>query len=139
MGRGGIKGCVRGLKDQLKDELASRDEPTDLQSQFTLVSRLDSWLRERRAERAQRSPPALPINPDLSPNYVPSVFRSHTQPTSRPSLPPAAKEEAMQLGRAHLSPEERLHQITAGECLYCGHPGHFLASCPRRPNAGARQ
>ena len=129
---------VRGLKDQLKDELAARDEPADLQSLISLVSRLDSRLRERRAERTQRSPFALPTKSSYSPKYAPSVSRQpgSTLPLSVPTF---AKEEAMQLGRAGLSPEERLRRMRSGECLYCGKLWHSLAGCPVRPNAGARQ
>ncbi len=42
----------------------------------------------------------------------------------------------MQLGRARLSSEERLRRIRAGECLYCGKPGHFVSTCPVHPNGG---
>jgi len=42
---------MRGLKDQLRDELAARDVPADLPDLISLVSRLDCRLRERQAER----------------------------------------------------------------------------------------
>ncbi|KAF7641247.1 hypothetical protein LDENG_00287690, partial [Lucifuga dentata] len=38
----------------------------------------------------------------------------------------------MQLGRARLTPAERLCRMKAGDCLYCGQHGHVLATCPRR-------
>lgn len=50
-----------------------------------------------------------------------------------------AGNEPMQLGRAHLTPAERLRRLKAGECIYCGNLGHFLATCPLRPKEKARQ
>lgn len=129
---------VKGLKDQLKDELAARDVPADLQALITLVSRLDSRLRERRAEKAQRSPFAFPSKPSYSPRFAPSVS-TPSGFTSSPRGPPLAREEPMQLGRTGLSPEERLRRMRLGECLYCGKFGHLVAGCPVRPNAEARQ
>lgn len=57
------------------------------------------------------------------------------------SLPPAhpAEEEPMQLGRAKLTTEERLHRRRAGECLYCAQVGHFVTTCPLHPKDRARQ
>lgn len=129
---------VKGLRDQLKDELAARDEPADLQSLITLVSRLDSRLRERHAERTQRSSFTLPSQSNYSPKFAPSESRP-AGVTLPPRVPTVAKEEAMQLGRAGLSREERLRRIKSGDCLYCGRLGHILAGCPVRPNARARQ
>ncbi len=37
----------KGLNDLLKDELAARDEPSDLHSLVSLAMRLDNRLRER--------------------------------------------------------------------------------------------
>lgn len=39
----------------------------------------------------------------------------------------------MQLGRAHLNPEERQRRLNSRSCLYCGQLGHFLSTCPVRP------
>uniref|UniRef100_A0A3P8RRP5 Chromo domain-containing protein n=1 Tax=Amphiprion percula TaxID=161767 RepID=A0A3P8RRP5_AMPPE len=39
----------------------------------------------------------------------------------------------MQLGRAHLTPQEKNQRRLSNACLYCGKMGHFLASCPTRP------
>lgn len=129
---------VKGLKEQLKDELAARDVPADLQSLIDLVSRLDSRLRERRAERGQRPPSAFFSKPSYPPRSAP--FDSTPSAFSSPShMPTLDKEEAMQVGGAGLSPEERLRRMRAGGCLYCGKLGHLLAGCPVRPNAGARR
>ncbi len=126
----------KGLSEQLKDELAVRDETTSLDSLISLAVRLDNRLRERRRERSSQ----------------PSVPRSFTPPTihhvaSQPSESSAAHQplpafprsppepEPMQLGRAHLTPEERSRRVSSRECLYCGQKGHFIASCPSCPKA----
>ena len=129
---------LRGLKDQLRDELAARDVPADLQDLISLVSRLDCRLRERRAERTQRNPPVSHSKPSFSTYPVPSVFKSPSV-FSPPSGRTSSHEEAMQLGRARLSPEERQRRACAGQCMYCGNAGHVIANCPVRPNVGARQ
>ncbi|XP_043977886.1 uncharacterized protein LOC122833953 [Gambusia affinis] len=51
------------------------------------------------------------------------------------SLSPRADDpEPMQIGRTRLSPEERQKRMVSRLCLYCGAPGHFIATCPERLN-----
>ena len=38
----------------------------------------------------------------------------------------------MQLGRARLSPDERLKRRQEGRCFYCGETGHLVSSCPAK-------
>lgn len=127
---------VNGLSEQLKDELALKDEFSDLDSVISTAIRLDNRLRERRRERSSRSS-ALPV---LSRSMATS--RGPTQPPVPPTPQPAqatSTEEPMQLGRARLTPSERLRRIRAGECIYCGKLGHFLSTCPSRPKDEAHQ
>uniref|UniRef100_A0A3B4A8J4 Retrotransposon gag domain-containing protein n=1 Tax=Periophthalmus magnuspinnatus TaxID=409849 RepID=A0A3B4A8J4_9GOBI len=90
-----------------------------LKDEFFLISlahRIDNRLQTRQRER-RRSP-------------VPRETRVF-------QLPP---EEPMQLGRASVSPEEcSQRRRRAGECLYCGERGHFIAVCSVRPKGGAHQ
>ena len=51
----------------------------------------------------------------------------------------ALSDEPMQVCRANLTPAERQRRIRAGECIYCGQVGHFLAACPLRPKERAHQ
>lgn len=44
--------------------------------------------------------------------------------------------EPMQIGRTHLSAEERERRIRNRLCLYCGQAGHLRAECPTRPPQG---
>uniref|UniRef100_A0A8C6UCE1 CCHC-type domain-containing protein n=1 Tax=Neogobius melanostomus TaxID=47308 RepID=A0A8C6UCE1_9GOBI len=106
---------TNGLSEQLKDELAVKDEYEDLDSLISAAIRLDNRIRERRRDRSLSVP-----HPSLS------------QPRS-------SDEEPMQLSRTHLTPTERSRRIRSGECIYCGQFGHFLAACPVRPKGGAHQ
>lgn len=126
---------VKGLNESLKDELASRDEPSDLDSLVSLAIRLDNRLRERHRERAGRSSQSGASR--YSPPH-PTRAGIHAPPVAQAS-PPHSEEEPMQLGRAHLSPAERLRRMSAGECLYCGRSGHFISNCPVRPKEWAHQ
>uniref|UniRef100_A0A3B3ZLD0 CCHC-type domain-containing protein n=1 Tax=Periophthalmus magnuspinnatus TaxID=409849 RepID=A0A3B3ZLD0_9GOBI len=105
----------KGLRDSLKDELASRDEPSDLKALVTLANRVDNRLQERRRQ-ARHSP---------------------VRSTAR--FPSPTAEEPMQIGRARLTAEERIRRRAAGECFYCGRRGHFVAACPARPKERAQQ
>ncbi len=55
-----------------------------------------------------------------------STFRS----LSPPVVP---EQEAMQVGHALISPEERDRWYHQNLCLYCGQAGHVKISCPTRP------
>ncbi len=124
----------KGLSEQLKDELAVRDETASLDSLISLAVRLDNRLRERRRERSFQ-PPA-PRSSSL-PAVQPLISQPSESPATRQPLPtlsrPSPDPEPMQLGRARLSPEERLRRMSSRECLYCGQKGHFIASCPQCP------
>ena len=93
---------LNALGGDVKDELTSREESSDLEHLIALAIRVDNRLRERRRERALRSsstpssmPPAAP-RPPLSVSFPPRHERT---------LP--SESEPMQIGRTHLSLEER--------------------------------
>ncbi|KAK7922262.1 hypothetical protein WMY93_009164 [Mugilogobius chulae] len=123
---------VNGLSEQLKDELALKDDFGDFNSVISTAIKLDNRLRERKRERNTR-PSSQPVIARIS-----QVPRNSVPSAAAPLPPPAhvSAEEPMQLGRAHLTPAERLRRIRAGECIYCGKLGHFLATCPSRPKEG---
>lgn len=125
---------INGLSEQLKDELALKDEATDLDSLISTAIKLDNRLRERRRERTNRS-----SNQSRTPMPRNSSLVSPNPPTSVQSDPGNSGEEPMQLGRAKLTPAERFRRIKSGECIYCGQLGHYLATCPTRPKDGAHQ
>lgn len=112
---------VKGLSEQLKNELASRDEPSLLEELISRSIGIDNRLRERIRERAgkQRS---------VGPPVAPSTPLSHFPPAS-PTPPPCTEEDLMQLRRVHLKLLEQQRMLQR-LCLYCGKAGRYIDSCP---------
>lgn len=134
---------MRGLREELKDELAARDETSSLEELISLAIRLDNRLCERRRERAASSRVPLPLP---KPFRLPGSLQPHPlQEAPSPSVvTPAAPsspvpEEPMQLGRMKLSPAERQRRLLQRLCVYCGAADHYLANCPARPKDQAHQ
>ena len=115
-----------GLSDDIKDELAARDPPEDLDALVATAIRIDRRLQERRRERALICTPQSLPRPPASP------------PTSRFSPPAGAPRdsvEPMQLGRTRLSAAERQRRQRENCCMYCGQGGHYVSSCPVKDRA----
>uniref|UniRef100_A0A1A8IXL3 Paternally expressed 10 n=1 Tax=Nothobranchius kuhntae TaxID=321403 RepID=A0A1A8IXL3_NOTKU len=93
---------VEALSDTIKNQLALCPEPSTLDGLISLSISIDKRYRELQKTSAVE--------------FLPSPTPRH--PTSRPS-PAESSEEPMQLGRAHLTPEERQQRISKGLCLYC--------------------
>ena len=139
----------KALNEDIKDELASRDESKDLDELISCSIRLDNRLRERRRERGFRSHRGGSFSsiPSHAPFHVPSTTRTPlhvSSPSSRSVPSPRSPErrrdslnesqpEPMELGRAHLSMEEKTRRLQTNSCMYCGQAGHFKSTCPIRP------
>ncbi|KAF7645472.1 hypothetical protein LDENG_00203970 [Lucifuga dentata] len=81
---------LNGLSEQLKDELASHEEPATFDSLVSLAIRLDCCLRERRRERAGCS---LPLLTSCS-SHPPPARGAHALPVAPvSSLPVSSVEE----------------------------------------------
>ncbi len=132
-----LKGVfLKSLSEEMKDELATKEEPGSLEEFILLAIRMDNRLRERNRERAQnRAARSRSLAP--SAGQVKPPYQSTSQASS--SAPSAAQEEPMQLGRAKLLPSEHQRRINQRLCIYCGQAGHFLASCPLTLKDQARQ
>lgn len=129
---------TNGLSEQIKDELAVKDDYADLDSLISAAIRLDNRIRERRRDRnRQTSLARAPVSPQTRVSSNTPLPLVSIQSSS--ASPPVTPDEPMQLGRTRLTPAERLRRIKAGECIYCGQIGHFLATCPVRPKEGAHQ
>lgn len=115
----------RGLSEEVKDELAARDETANLEELMSLSIRLDNRLRERRRERTVRSRYCVPTSQPRIP-HLPEL------PAPPPESSPTT-DEPMQLGRMRLTLEERQRRLREGLCIYCGQAGHILLNCPTRP------
>lgn len=132
----------RGLSEEVKDELAARDETSTLEELISLSVRLDNRLRERRRERAVRHSSPIALTCSRSPRQPESPSAAtHCESSSTPSAstPASSSEEPMQLGRLRLTSEERQRRLSHGLCIYCGQAGHILLNCPTRPKDRAHQ
>ncbi|KAI4880169.1 hypothetical protein NFI96_015536, partial [Prochilodus magdalenae] len=107
----------QGLNEDLKDELATRDLPNTLEDLYELAIKLDNRMRERR--RASKRTSRGARSTTSPPKYLVSAA---------PEAP-----EPMQIGRAHLTPQEVEQRRREGRCLYCGKKGHMVAQCPAKP------
>lgn len=98
---------IKGLVEELKDELTAQDEIPDLKTLMSLPTRLDNRLRERWRERS-RFICSLPLT---SPASLTSPTVSVLERVSTPCLS-AEVEEPMQLGRVRLTRSERQRRLS---------------------------
>ena len=125
---------INGLSEQLKDELALKEDSNDIDSLVSTAIKIDNRLRERRRERSTKQfSSTTPRHTSRVPFSVPPTV------SSGQSQNLLSEVEPMQLGRAKLTPAERQKRIQAGECIYCGQLGHFISTCPTRPKGPAHQ
>lgn len=110
-----------GLSNYIRDELATKDPATTLESLIDQTIRLDNRMRERRCER---QPELQSIHGASAPAPGPLQWSQEIRNLS------SCSEEPMQLGGTRLSQTERSRRIRERCCLYCGKPGHFRSSCP---------
>lgn len=121
-----------GLTRSIGREMALRKEQFSLDEAITTAIKMSDQMAQWQTEYSPPSPTA----PSIGGNYgAPSAEFGH--PTAEPTSSPA--EEPMQLGRAHLTPDERRRRRRTGMCLYCGQPGHHIATCPSRAKETTHQ
>ena len=135
---------LRGLREELRDELAARDETSSLDELISLAIRLDTRLLERRRERLGRVSHPPPVTRTMSPSLwgpapSPSTSCGPDWMPSRTAPSSSGAGEPMQLGRTRLTPRERQRRQRQGLCLYCGQEGHLQMHCPLLPKGGAHQ
>uniref|UniRef100_A0A8D3CPA5 CCHC-type domain-containing protein n=1 Tax=Scophthalmus maximus TaxID=52904 RepID=A0A8D3CPA5_SCOMX len=131
---------LKGLSEEIKDELATRDETTSLEELIKLATRLDNRLRERQREKAEgRRARSFSSSTSRPHQQLPTPLRDFSGNLEATSHPPANSEEPMQLGRARLTPAERQRRFHLGLCFYCGQEGHPMGKCPVRPKGEAHQ
>ncbi|XP_075444753.1 retrotransposon-derived protein PEG10 [Ascaphus truei] len=106
------------LSEQLKDELAAHEHPSDLEGLIAICIRVDQRLQERRSERSHHHQ----VKPRTS--LIHSSF---------PEVPATDVPEPMQLGGNKLSTSKKQRRRSVGLCLYCGNSGHFVPQCPLKP------
>jgi hypothetical protein len=126
---------LHGISEEVKDELASRELPTELDSLIASTTRIDERLQEQRRERIldfARTPrySTLPLSQHRSFRWS----RGREDP-SLPELPRGLPKTAESLLPKPMSPDragqskvERQYRIDTKSCLYCRTHGHFM--CP---------
>ncbi|XP_057686963.1 selenoprotein e isoform X2 [Corythoichthys intestinalis] len=126
----------RGLSSKIKDELASRDESSSLEELISLSVSLDGRLKERERERAAMEHRGYPwSSPRSCPTAIGEDCFVESPVVRAPSQSPGSmREESMRIGGGRLSAAERRRRMRAGVCLYCGLPGHRLATCDAVPS-----
>ncbi len=107
-----------GLADRIINEIYTQELPTSLDGLIDLAIRVDARL-QRRGQQALQMPVVNTEDRFSSMGTVGHVFDS----------------EPMQVGRAHLSREEKERRRNQGLCLYCGAAGHIAAQCPVKAKA----
>jgi hypothetical protein len=147
---------THGLNEDLQDELATRDLPSDFSSYVSKVIALDNQIRERRHVRHDHHKKNLNhfhprhdrnSNSSFS-NKVSNYGHRHANHShSNNQKPPnetfsSAKNSSensaavpMEIGASRkqfstLSADEKKRRIEQKLCLYCGQPGHVAKACP---------
>ena len=121
---------LKGLAPAIQDLLVPLDLPTDLDALIALTIRTDNRRLQlyQQRETKQKIPGGVTTTPDLR---WPTAHRS--PPDAQPHLHAAPQDEAMQLGRAQLTPEEHQRWQQEGRCFYCGGVDHLVAGDESNP------
>lgn len=130
----------RGLNNEIKDRLSFiEDLPTDFDKLIDLCIKLDARVQELRQEKS--GVPHYSHHSALRPHYRPATTRMQNQAVPDPTS--ATPMELDSISKVHassfklnqpLSSSEKERRVKNKLCLYCGEPGHFRSSCPKRPS-----
>lgn len=123
----------RGLSNEIRDELAVREDAQSLDELVELAICLDDSIRERHTveredHRGSHSVPLVSY-----PLQEVAVLPNRPPPVADVSAAVSGSKEAVQLGRSRLTPQERRGHMTQWLCSYCGQEEHFLDHCPEVP------
>ncbi|XP_030578851.1 trace amine-associated receptor 13c-like [Archocentrus centrarchus] len=124
-----LKGAFyQALASPIKDELATRDEPTPLEDLIALAMRIDNHLWERARERGNKT---RPPRSRVSLSHSPCATTSSSAVEGMPLLLEEPAGEPMQLGRAKLTPEERQRSSCSKPTLHWSKavPLNIVLSC----------
>ena len=128
-----------GLKDNLKDELARDEKPSNLNELIEKSIKIDNRLFERKRERDFGKPSQYtassrprfvpePMDLDASMSSKPSTFNRPNNPPPRTGKSPLRPLRPSK-SSGKLSSEERNYRFENNLCLYCGQAGHQVKQC----------
>ena len=103
----------RGLKDEIKDELALRDDVRDFGALITAAHSIDNRLYERRQERKASNPVA--------------------HPRRKENVAAATRKPSKGKGKG----KKKAKDLSQVECYGCHKKGHYKNKCPRQEQAAA--
>lgn len=114
-----------GLSDEIKDELARRDDPLDLQHLIDLSTRIDNRLYARKLEKQSRGSVRTPAN--VHTEIIPRASVTVETPSSFTAggMVPMDLSATAVRKRGPLTDVERKHRLDNNLCLYCGQSGHI--------------
>jgi len=121
-----------GLKDGIKDWLATQERSTTLKDLIDKATRHDARKYERFQEKKNpsapppRSPNAQPKAPQPQIAEVPSTGLKVPSHTTDGTVP-------MEIGTRRLTEAERERRRVNNLCYYCGEPGHTSFNCTKKP------
>lgn len=120
----------QGLKDHVKDDLATRDDPATLDALIRLAIQIDNRHYTRSLEKKEN---AGHTTHRPTPRPQPRV-----EPTPPP--PPASQQyipmDLSATNSRRITPQERKRRFDNNLCLYCGQSGHRKSACPSLKAAG---
>lgn len=129
--------AIRGLKDDIKDQLALRGErPATMTELIDVVVRLDNRIYERSQEKRQgenRSTPDRAKSASTHDTNRDDKRSNSTQNRPISTFRPSTSVVPVSTKREPLSEQEKDYRRSKGLCLYCGKPGHILSACPSKP------
>jgi Ty3 transposon capsid-like protein len=119
----------KGLKPEVKDELALLDSPDSLEQLMRRTISIDN-RRLARAQERQAEAPGSPFRTrrDVS-DTVPRQATGPRASAPTSSAPKVMPRTAPSRSRK-IAPEERQRRLDNDLCVYCGGAGHYAAKCP---------
>lgn len=118
-----------GLKENIKDEIARTERPSELKDLVDLAAKIDNRLYERQLERGQQRRTVFHTN--IGKRQAPT-------PIARGTYPIEMELDATHFKKGRkLSKAQKEERMKKNLCLYCGKPGHQAKECKSKHQLNA--
>lgn len=121
----------RGLAEEIKDELARRDDPDSLEDLISMATKIDSRLYARKMEKQGKGTARHSGQQSSSADAIPRTPVSVEPPPSSftaGGLVPMDLSATTSGKRGPLTDAERKERLEKNLCLYCGKAGHIASA-----------